>query len=436
MPAKQAKKVRRSTASKPKQGKAEGPSWPAHKVERRRVDKLVPYARNARTHTTAQVAQIAASIKEWGWTNPILIDEEGGVIAGHGRLLAAHKLGITEVPCMVARGWTKAQKQAYVIADNQLALNAGWDNDLLKLELGALVDLDFDLDLIGFKDDDLGELLGKKVAEDEPPPVPGKATSKTGQLWALGEHRVLCGDSTAAKDVGQLMGSSVAAVLVTSPPYWAKQEYDDQPGLDDIQSFMYGVADAWWQSIQRRLWIQTGHTSDQRAGVGPTCRKILLEAMWQVAWERVGWMLRSRRCWAKEHFGGSRAGPETDYVDEGWEVLLTFWRPDNPTTGQERIADQWPMAGVWKDIGGYRPEGEGGLDHPCPFPVALAARMIALYSKRGDSMADPFLGSGTTLIAAEQLGRTCYGMEIEPRYVDVTIKRWENFTGRKAKLVS
>jgi hypothetical protein len=197
--------------------------WPADKIERRAVSALVPYARNARTHSDAQVAQIAASIKEWGWTVPILVDEDGGIIAGHGRVLAARKLGIADVPVMVAAGWTEAQKRAYVIADNKLALNAGWDDDLLRVEADELRGLDFDLELTGFSLDEIDALLADGSAgltdEDAVPAPPIEPVSKSGDLWVLGPHRLLCGDATVATDVERLLAGPKPHLLVSDPPY-------------------------------------------------------------------------------------------------------------------------------------------------------------------------------------------------------------------------
>jgi len=190
--------------------------WPADKVERRRVADLIPYARNSRTHSDVQVSQIAASIKEWGWTVPVLIEADGGLIAGHGRILAAQKLGIDDVPCMVAEGWSEAQKRAYIIADNKLALNAGWDDDALKIELAELGDLDFDLTLTGF---DVGELAGLTATEtkgltdeDAVPDAPEVPVTVEGDVWLLGRHRLMCGDSTSIDAVDKLMDGQKADV--------------------------------------------------------------------------------------------------------------------------------------------------------------------------------------------------------------------------------
>jgi len=216
------------------------PDWPADKVERRKVTDLTPYARNSRTHSDEQVAQIAASIKEWGFTNPILIDPEGGIIAGHGRLMAAQRLGLEDVPCVTASGWTEAQKRAYVIADNKLALNAGWDNDMLAVEFGELKDLDFDLSLTGFDDDELGSLLADERAEgladeDAVPEAPADPVTVEGDVWLLGRHRLMCGDSTSIDAVDKLMDGRKANMLHTDPPYGVDYEGVPNDNLKDEQ---------------------------------------------------------------------------------------------------------------------------------------------------------------------------------------------------------
>jgi hypothetical protein len=197
--------------------------WPADKVERRAVNGLIPYARNARTHSSDQVDQIAASIREWGWTVPVLVDEDGGLIAGHGRVLAAKKLGIAEIPVMVAAGWSEAQKRAYILADNKLALNAGWDNDLLKVELLDLQALNFDAALTGFSADEVAALTADKTSgltdPDETPDPPGEPVSELGDVWLLGSHRLVCGDSTKVASVEKALGTVKPHLMVTDPPY-------------------------------------------------------------------------------------------------------------------------------------------------------------------------------------------------------------------------
>src|SRR6188472_2473725 len=202
--------------------------WPADKVERWPIERLVPYARNARTHTPAQVDQIAASIKEWGWTNPVLVGEDNRLIAGHGRVLAARKLRIAEVPVMVATGWTEAQKKAYAIADNKLALNAGWDEALLGLEIGELESVGFDIGLLGFTDTEIAALgTDDKVGltdPDEVPELPEDAVSLPGDVWIMGRHRLLCGDSTIPADVRKVLGNVKPHLMVTDPPYGVEYE--------------------------------------------------------------------------------------------------------------------------------------------------------------------------------------------------------------------
>ena len=202
-------------------------TWPADRVERWAIDRLLPYARNARTHSPMQIDQIAASMREWGWTNPVLVDEAGMIIAGHGRIEAARKLGLSEAPVMVASNWSEAKKRAYVIADNKLALNAGWNEDLLAAELTELQEFAFNVDLLGFEMGELERLLGSDAeleGEDDVPAAPATQVSRAGDLWLLGRHRLLCGDATCASDVARLLGDVRPHLMVTDPPYGV--EYD------------------------------------------------------------------------------------------------------------------------------------------------------------------------------------------------------------------
>ena len=204
-------------------GKSAGNGWPADRIERWAVQRLVPYAKNARTHSAAQVDQIAASIREWGWTNPVLVDEAGTIIAGHGRVLAARKLRIVDVPVMVAAGWTEVQKRAYTIADNKLTLNGGWDEELLGLELEELEVLGFDLDLIGFSEDERVALTARGTEgltdPDTVPDLPSNPVTRPGDLWLLGSHRLICGDSTCREDAARLLAGVKPHLMVTDPPY-------------------------------------------------------------------------------------------------------------------------------------------------------------------------------------------------------------------------
>jgi ParB-like chromosome segregation protein Spo0J len=210
----------------PQQSLAKGKStgkvlWPVDRVERWPIGRLIPYARNARMHDEQQVAQISASIREWGWTNPVLVDEDGTIIAGHGRVLAARKLRISDVPVMIAAGWSEAQKRAYTIADNKLTLNGGWDQDLLALELGELEVLGFDLDLVGFSEEERASLAARMneglTDPDAVPELPQNPVSRPGDLWVLGSHRLICGDSTSSQDAGRLLGQVRPHLMVTDP---------------------------------------------------------------------------------------------------------------------------------------------------------------------------------------------------------------------------
>ena len=239
----------------------DGRSWPADKVERRDIKTLIPYARNSRTHSDEQITQIAASIKEWGFTNPILVDADNEIIAGHGRLLAAKKLNLQEVPCILADGWSEAQKKAYVIADNKLALNAGWDTDMLSIEFSELKDLDFDLGLTGFDADELAKLLQEPekeglTDEDEVPEAPEKPVTVEGDIWVLGNHRLMCGDSTSIEALEKLCEGQLVDMWLTDPPYNVAYEgktkdaltiENDAMGNDDFRQFLsdsYSAADA------------------------------------------------------------------------------------------------------------------------------------------------------------------------------------------------
>jgi DNA modification methylase len=393
--------------------------WPADAVSRRSVASLVPYARNARTHSDAQVAQIAASITEWGWTVPILVDESGGVIAGHGRILAASKLGIKDVPVMVAEGWSDAKKRAYIIADNKLALNAGWDEEVLRVEFDALEEAGFDTDLTGFGEDEIDLLSPKEVpaeAEDVPEP-PAVSTTEPGDLWILGSHRVLCGDSTKAEDVESVMAGAKADLLLTDPPYGVayvgktkdeltvKNDNLDEAALRIFVAAAFDGADA--ASRPGAYWYAT-------VPPGP------LHLVFAEDWKRRGY-LRQIMVWAKD----SMVLGHSEYHYQH-EPILFGWKPG----ARHKNADRTRTT-LWTC-----PRPKASREHPTMNPVALWCKALAEGSRNGEAVYDPFLGSGTTLIAAEQLGRKCYGIEISPQYCDVIVNRWQNATGLEAILES
>jgi DNA modification methylase len=402
--------------------------WPADKVERRAVADLVPYARNARTHSEAQVAQIAASIKEWGWTTPCLIDPEGGIIAGHGRILAAQKLGIKEVPCMVAEGWTDAQKKAYVLADNKLALNAGWDDDLLKVELGELSDLDFDLDLIGFDESELAGLLDTTEGLTDPdatPEVQAEAITVKGDTWLLGKHRLRCGDSTSADDVATLLNGVEPHLMVTDPPYGVEYDPDWRNRADRANGKPYGAsAVGTVQNDDKADWSEAyvlfpGDVAYVWHPAGAT-GLVFGETL-----QRSGFDIRMVIIWAKQQFPIGRGHYHVQHEPCFYAVrkksgATAHWN------GDRKQSTLWQIDKPRKSDTG----------HGTQKPVECMRRPIVNNSSPGQAVYEPFCGSGTTIIAGEMEGRHIYAMELDERYCDVIIRRWQEFTGQSATLES
>lgn len=395
-------------------------SWPADKVERRSVSALVPYARNARTHSEEQVAQIAASIREWGWTVPVLVDEDGGLIAGHGRVLAARKLGIADIPVMVAAGWTEAQKRAYVLADNKLALNAGWDAELLRVELTDLQAFDFDLGLTGFSDDELAALTADKTdgltdpdAAPNPPEIP---VSCPGDVWLLGQHRLMCGDSTSVDDMGKLTAGQMVDMWLTDPPYNVAYEggtkdkltiQNDNMGNDEFRQFLRDAYVTASTVMKPGAVFYIWHADSE----GYNFRGAAIDA---------GWKIRQCLIWQKSSLALGRQ-------DYHWqhEPCLYGWKDG---AGHLWASDRKQTTILKFD----KPSRNG--EHPTMKPVALFEYQMLNNTKGGDIVLDSFGGSGTTLIAAEKNGRIAYLMELDPRYCDVIIKRWQDFTGSAAAL--
>ncbi len=394
------------------------------RVEKRSVDALIPYAKNSRTHSESQVAQIAASIKEWGWTTPLLVDESGGIIAGHGRLLAAQKLGMKEVPVIVADGWTDHQKRAYIIADNKLALNAGWDEELLAIELADLRDAGFDLDLIGFDGEELSvifddEHVGGLTDEDAVPEIVGDPVSKSGDLWALGEHRLLCGDSTTLSDVERLMDGQLADMAFTDPPYnvdYGNSAKDKMRGKDR-RIMNDALGDGFYQFLYDaclNLLVVT-------KGACYVCMSSSELHTLQKAWIDAGGKWSTFLIWAKNTFTLGRSDYQRQY-----EPILYGWKQgaDHFWCGDRDQSDIW----------NYNKPRVNDL-HPTMKPVELVERAIKNSSKSRDIVLDLFGGSGTTLIASEKTGRQARLIELDPKFVDVIVKRWQDYCGGTAKLI-
>jgi site-specific DNA-methyltransferase (adenine-specific) len=388
------------------------------KIEQLPTDTLIPYARNTRTHSEAQVAQIAGSIREFGFTNPVLIDGENGIIAGHGRVLAAQKLGLGKVPCIRLSHLTDTQRRAYIIADNKLALNAGWDEELLGLELADLREDGFDLELTGFDGDELANLLAEttegQTDPDEVPEPPVDPVSVLGDVWVLGRHRLLCGDSTSIDDLRKLCGEQDVDMWLTDPPYNVAYEgktkdaltiQNDEMADDQFRQFLrdaYTAADA---VMKPGAVFYIWHADSE----GYNFRGAANDA---------GWKVRQCLIWKKSSMVMGRQ-------DYHWkhEPCLYGWKEG---AGHLWAADRKQTTILEFD----RPNRNG--DHPTMKPVALFEYQMLNNTKGGDLVLDSFGGSGTTLIAAEKNGRFARLMELDPKYVDVIVTRWQAFTGKPA----
>ena len=393
--------------------------WPADRVERWPLDHLIPYARNARTHSPAQVAQIAASMREWGWTNPILVDEAGTIIAGHGRVAAARQLGWTEAPVMFARGWSEAQRRAYVIADNKLALNAGWDEDLLRLELQDLAGLGAGLSLLGFSENELAQAMNGDIRqgltdEDAAPPLPDTPVSRPGDTWLLGAHRVRCGNATSAEDVGFLLDGNWPLLMVTDPPYGVAYDPAWRHRLGVNASKRTGKVLNDDRADWREAWaLFPGDVAYVWHGAlhATTVAESLVAA---------GFAIRSQIIWAKQRLVIGRG-------DYHWQHEPCWYavRKKGHWAGDRKQTTLWQIASRDQDA---------ETVHGTQKPVECMRRPILNNSSPGQAVYEPFLGSGTTVIAAETVGRSCLAMELNPGYVDVAVSRWQAFTGEKAKL--
>jgi DNA modification methylase len=410
------------------------PAWPADKVERRPLESLTAYARNARTHSDEQISKIAASMKEWGWTNPVLVDEEGGIIAGHGRVLAAKRLGITEAPVMVATGWSDAQRRAYVIADNQLAISgSGWDNDLLKIELADLQAGDFDLSLTGFNVDEIAGILVDRGGDGDPeatPEVPADPVSELGDVWVLGRHRLMAGSSTSADDVARLLGPVRPHLMVTDPPYgvnydpqWRNEVFREDGSKVSARATGTVLNDD--RSDWREAWalfpgdvVYVWHGALHAANVAESL-------------EDSGFHIRSQIIWRKHHLVIGRG-------DYHWQHEPCWYAVKKGRTGH--YAGGRKQSTIWEieASSGYRqqktgPDAHTGV-HSTQKPVECMRRPIENNSSPGQAVYEPFSGSFTTGIAAEMTGRSCLAMELNPAYVDLGVLRWQGFAGGVATL--
>lgn len=385
------------------------------------VDSLVPYAKNARTHSPAQVSQIAASIREFGFVAPVIVDGDRGIIAGHGRVLAAKEIGLDSVPCVEAGWLTETQKKAYVLADNKLAENAGWDLDLLRSEFGELALGGFDVELAGFGPVEIADILADRTVgltdPDEAPPLQEVAVSKPGDVWLLGRHRLACGDCTDAETVANALAGAKPHLMVTDPPYGV--DYDPawrldaaKKGLIGFRPSALGVVANDKQSDWREAWalfpgdvVYAWYASLMHTEVASS----LLAA---------SFLPRSQIVWAKSSFAISRGNYHWQH-----ETCLYCIKKGSTAkwAGDRSQSTLWVIA---------HSKNESG--HSTQKPVECMRRPMENNSKSGDSVYEPFVGSGTTIIAAETLGRSCVALEVNPLYVDMSVRRWQNFTGQEA----
>lgn len=370
----------------------------AKEIKWQSVDKLIPYAKNARTHSDEQVAQIAGSIKEFGFNNPVLVDKEGSIIAGHGRLMAARKLGMDKVPVVELDHLTEAQRKAYVLADNRIALNSGWDTSMLSLELQDLKD-DIDLSLLGFDPDELDQLLNPieetegLTDEDAVPETPVEPKTKLGDIYILGNHRLMCGDSTSVDDVEKLMDGVKPDLIHTDPPY----------GMN---------------AVSKSAVLKANYGTDIMGDDNPDVAKDAFNLIY-------GLYPDAKQIWWGANYYCS-ALPDS----ECWLV----WDKNNGQSDQTDCELAW--ANFRSVVRQFTQASEKkNRVHPTQKPVSLMEWIIKRFNVSAKTIADFFGGSGSTLIAAEKHGLQAFIMEFDPKFCDVIVKRWEDFTGKKAELV-
>lgn len=389
----------------------------------KKIADLIPYARNARTHSDAQVAQIAGAIREFGFLNPILLDQKNGIMAGHARVLAARKLGLDEVPCIEWEHLSEAQRRAYILVDNKLAENAGWDDEMLAAELAELDELGFDLDLTGFSEAELNRLMTElegNEEEDDLPEIEDLAISRPGDVWILGKHRLMCGDSTNGDDVGKLLAGVEPHLMVTDPPYGVAYDAAWREGADlgvgqrskgkVLNDDRADWREAWalFPGSVAYVWHGGLHTH--------TVAESLVAC---------GFKLRTQIIWAKQHFVMSRGDYHWQHEPCWYAVRATgHW------VGDRRQTTIWEIANNNSFGHGEKEETWG---HSTQKPVECMRRPILNNSSPGQAVYEPFSGSGSTIMAAESTQRACLAMELSPIYVDQAVRRWQETTGETAR---
>ena len=409
-------------------------------IEYQNISKLTPYARNSRTHSDEQVSQIAASIREFGWTNPILIDEQDGIIAGHGRLMAAQRLNESNVPTIRLVGLTEAQKKAYVIADNKLALNAGWDEEMLAIELEDLIGENYNTDLLGFSDKEINNILSTSgtdyeglTDEDEVPDV-DKTDIKEGDMFALGQHRIICGDATDLK-IWEKLKIEKGIICFTSPPYNLGDsiKLSGNTFLNKKNSPYLNFTDRkkdndYLKLIKNSLDCSLSFCEASVFNLQPLAKskRPLMNLLSEYSSKMIDIIT-----WDKGH-----AAPQIKkgIMSSRYEWLFLYSNKNNPS----RVVPYASWQGKFSNVYQAPPQknNEFSKIHGATFPVHLPEFVVGDLMNKSRGLIDCFCGTGTSIIASEKLGRIGYGIEINPLYVDVTIQRWQNFTGQKAEKIN
>lgn len=385
------------------------------------VSELIPYVRNARTHSEAQVSQIAASIREFGFLSPILVAEDNTILAGHGRLAAALKLGLKKVPCVKENHLTETQKRAYIIADNKLSLNAGWDNELLAVELSELEGADFNLDLLGFDEAELSGIFDadKDVSDDDfdvEKELEEPCFSKTGDVWMLGKHRIICGDSTDSSTFEKLLGETKVNLVCTDAPYFVNLENASGKIKNDDLSDKEGY------EFLMKVFTNFKNSMAADASIYEFYATMKARVFYD-AFEDAGFKVAAGLIWKK---------PRAPLMRTDWkfnmEPIIYGWRKD----GKHKWYGDQKQTAVF-EFDGIKNSKEEGCGHPSSKPVPLIAYLIKQSTQTNSVVLDGFLGSASTLIACEQIGRVCFGVELEPKFIDVAVKRYMKFHEDKTK---
>jgi DNA modification methylase len=394
----------------------------AKHIEHWPLDRLIPYARNARTHSENQIAQIAASIREFGFTNPILVDTGDGIIAGHGRLLAARKLNLEKVPVIVLDHLTEAQKRAYIIADNKLAENASWDEEALQVELAELQQEGFNLDLIGFDDEELARLLAAQEAsegltdEDAVPEITDTPVTVPRDLWILGNHRVLCGDATSANDIAKVMAGDTADLVFTDPPY----NVDYQGYTEEHLTIQNDKMTPEQFQLFLELTFRSYRAATKKGASLYVCHSSSMQREFQDAMESAGFEVRCQIIWAKNTFAWGFGR----YKFQHEPIFYSH------VAGEK---DAWygdkSQSTLWEEK-----KPAANRLHPTMKPVELVERALVNSSKAGDIVVDLFGGSGSTLIGCERTARKARLVELDPKYAECIVRRWQEYSGKQATL--